>query len=120
MPGCSPFGPVSPFGPGSPAEPLSPLSPTGPAGPGNPILPTAPGKPVAAGEMGIHLALGPGGSSARRVRTLALRQGSTGYRHSTSTLLGPVVLQRMGVHIPILQVRKQACQSWRQIQALPV
>lgn len=43
--------------------------------------------------------------------------GTTGCRHSTSTPLGPVVLQKMGVHVPILQVREKACQSWRQSQA---
>lgn len=63
VPSCSPDGPESPFSPGSPAEPLSPLGPTGPAGPGIPALPTAPGEPVVAEEMGINLALVPGGAS---------------------------------------------------------
>lgn len=106
MPSCSPRGPMSPFGPGSPTEPLSPLGPAGPRDPGIPIRPAGPGKPVAAEEMVINLARGPGGAS-----TLTFLQGSTGCRHSTSTLLNPGVILDMGVHIPILQIRKRVCQS---------
>ena len=105
MPSCSPDGPESPFGPGSPAEPFSPLGPTGPAGPGVPALPTAPGEPVAAEEMGTNLR--PRDEPAAcTVGPLAFLQGSTGCRRPTSTLLGAVVIQEMGVHTPILQVRK--------------
>lgn len=115
MPSCSPGAPEAPFGPGSPAEPFSPLGPTGPAGPGVPALPAAPGKPVAAEEMGTSLR--PRGEPAACVvRPLAFLQHPTGRRHPTSTVLGPVVIQEMGVHIPSLQVRKQACRSWLRSQ----
>lgn len=106
MPSGSPRGPVSPFGPGSPAEPWSPWGPAGPGGPDIPVRPAGPGKPVAAEEMVINQTLDPGGAS-----TLTFLQGSTGCRHSTSTLLGPEVMQDMAVHISILQVRRQVCQS---------
>lgn len=117
VPSCSPDGPESPFSPGSPAEPLSPLGPTGPAGPGIPALPTAPGEPVVAEEMGINLTLVPGGASC--LYSQAPCMPSRFYRVWTyiSILLGPMVVQEMGVHISFLQVRKLAGHSWLWIQA---
>lgn len=78
MPSYSPRGPESPFGPGSPAEPLSPLGPAGPGGPGIPALPTAPGKPVAAEEMSIILALGPGVISCLQGQPRGIPSGFSG------------------------------------------